>query len=90
MMASPQIELDRIYEELRACGVPVPNKAEVMLWYDVPYSTSSINNSTHNNRFVVLKFSSSLTPLSTPNYYLSFLMHYGLLNDWLTVIVQRV
>ena len=35
MMASPQTELDRIYEELRACGVPVPNKAEVMLmlWY---------------------------------------------------------
>jgi hypothetical protein len=27
MMATPQVELDRIYEELHACGVPVPKKA---------------------------------------------------------------
>jgi hypothetical protein len=27
MMATPQTELDRVYDELRACGVPVPSRA---------------------------------------------------------------
>jgi hypothetical protein len=27
MMATPQSELDRVYDELRACGVPVPSRA---------------------------------------------------------------
>ena len=30
MMAAPQVELDRIYDELRGCGVPVPSRAQLV------------------------------------------------------------